>query len=259
MPQAEGLYYTESDLRPDVERAAMPVVLVHGAGGTHLHWPPQVRRLPAQWVLAVDLPGHGRSAGVGEQEIAAYADRLVAWAEAIGLPPAFWVGHSMGGAIVLTLALEHPRRVRALGLVATGARLPVNPRLLASTAQPETFPLAVETVMKWAFSPTAPPRLRQLATQRMLEVRPTVLHNDFTACDRFNVDARLSQIDVPAVVIHGTADKMTPFHYGEHLAREIPRARLVTVRDAGHMVMLEQPEAVAEALAAFTAEVLGGG
>jgi len=146
-------------------------VLVHGAGGTHLHWPPQVRRLPGFRTLAVDLPGHGRSEGVGEQEIDAYVRRLVSWAEAVGFSQALWVGHSMGGAIVLSLALAYPEKVRGLGLVATGARLPVNARLLESTAHAETFPLAVETIMKWAFSPQAPPRLRELAAQRMQEVR----------------------------------------------------------------------------------------
>jgi len=259
MPQANGLYYTESDLRPSFGGNPYPVILVHGAGGTHLHWPPQIRRLRGQWTLAVDLPGHGRSQGVGEQEVAAYAERLVAWAEAVGFSKALWVGHSMGGAIVLALALEHPEKVQALGLVATGSRLPVNPRLLESTAQPETFPLAVETIMKWAFSRGTSSRLRQQAAQRMLEVRSTVLHNDFAACDRFDVDARLERLGVPVMVVHGTADKMTPFHYGEHLAAAIPHARLVAVRDAGHMVMLEQPDAVAEALAAFAAEVLAGG
>ncbi len=256
MPQIDHIYYAEADLRGEAARLPYPIVLVHGAGGTHLHWPPQVRRLPGFRTLAVDLPGHGRSDGVGEQEIAAYARRLAAWSDTVGFSQALWVGHSMGGAIVMTLALTYPEKVRALGLVATGARLPVNPRLLESTAHAETFPLAVETIMKWAFSPQAPPRLRELATQRMQEVRYTVVHNDFAACNRFDVSQQLGRIHAPTVVIHGTADKMTPYYYGEFLAQAIPQARLVTVRDAGHMVMLEQPEKVATALQDFAREVL---
>ncbi len=256
MPQAHHIYYAENDLRPLEGATPYPIVLVHGAGGTSLHWPAPVRRLPGLRTLAVDLPGHGRTEGIGEQEIAAYAERLAAWAEAVGFSEALWVGHSMGGAIVLTLALEHPEKVRALGLVATGARLPVNPTLLETTAHPETFPLAVETIMKWAFSRNAPSRLRELATRRMLEVRHSVVHNDFAACNRFDVSTRLGEITVPTLVVHGTADKMTPLHYGEFLARNIPAARLVTVPDAGHMVMLEQPHKVADALRSFAAEVL---
>ena len=255
MPQTDGIYYTDADLRPTPATPTCPVVLVHGAGGTSLHWPPQVRRLPGMWTLAVDLPGHGRTEGIGAQDIAAYAARLAAWAEAVGFDEALWVGHSMGGAIVLTLALTYPQKVRALGLVATGARLPVNPALLDNTAHEATFPLAVEAIMKWAFSKQTPPRLRELATERMLEVRHTVVHNDFAACNRFDVTEHLGEIEAPALIIHGTADKMTPFRYAEFLADRLPQATLVTVPDAGHMVMLEQPEAVADALREFAVGV----
>jgi len=256
MPYAHQLYYHEADLRDSAIQS--PVVLVHGAGGTHLHWPPQVRRLPGLWTLAVDLPGHGRTDGLGEQDIDGFVRHLVAWAQAVGFPDAVWVGHSMGGAIVQALALEHPHLVRGIGLIATGAHLPVNARLLESTAHAETFPLAVETIMKWAFSPQADPQLRKLATQRMLEVRHTVIHNDFAACNRFDVRDRLEAITAPALIVHGTADKMTPFHYAEFLASRLPQAELVKIPDAGHMVMLEQPEAVAGALHRFARRVLGG-
>ncbi len=254
MPQANGIYYHEADLR--TENQPIPVVLVHGAGGTHLHWPPQVRRLPQLWTLAVDLPGHGRTDGLSEQTISGFAHRLATWAQAVGFPKAIWVGHSMGGAIAQTLALEHPELVHAIGLVATGARLPVNPKLLESTAHPETFPLAVETIMKWAFSPQTPDQLRELATRRMLEARHTVVHNDFAACNVFDASDRLGEIDVPALIVHGTADKMTPFHYAEFLASGLPHAELVEIPNAGHMVMLEQPEAVAEALHSFARRAL---
>ncbi len=255
MPFANGIYYHETDLRAE-NAANIPVVLVHGAGGTHLHWPAQVRRLPGLWTLAVDLPGHGRTDGLGEQEIRGFAAQLIAWAQAVGFPKAVWVGHSMGGAIVQTLALEHPQNVHGIGLVATGARLPVNPQLLESTAHAETFPLAVETIMKWAFSPQTDARLRELATQRMLEVRHTVVHNDFAACNRFDVSDQLENITAPALIIHGTADKMTPFRYAEFLASRLPRAELVKVPDAGHMVMLEQPETVADALHRFAQRLI---
>ena len=255
MPYARQLYYHEADLR-DSNTPNIPVVLVHGAGGTHLHWPPQVRRLPGLRTLAVDLPGHGRTDGLGEQHIEGFARQLADWAQAVGFPKAIWVGHSMGGAIVQTLALEYPQQVHGIGLVATGAHLPVNERLLENTAHAETFPLAVETIMKWAFSPQTDPQLRKLATERMLEVRHTVVHNDFAACNRFDVRDRLETITAPALIVHGTADKMTPFHYAEFLASRLPQAELVKVPDAGHMVMLEQPETVAAALHRFAQRLL---
>ncbi len=251
MPLAAGIAY---QVASDTEVAHRPpVVLVHGAGGTSLHWPPQIRRLPGHRVLAVDLPGHGRSEGVGEQSIAAYAQRLMDWASALRLPPAVWIGHSMGGAIVQHLALHYPEQVAGLGLVGTGARLRVHPLILEGTAKEETFPDTVATIVQWSFAPQSSARLRELATQRMAETRPSVLHGDFLACDRFDVMDQVAAITCPTLVLCGAEDKMTPPRYAEYLASQIPNARLVIVPNAGHMVMLEQPEAVAQALQEFLA------
>lgn len=249
MPQMAGVAFHCHE--GDASHRRPTVVLVHGAGGTALHWPPQVRRLPGYRVCAVDLPGHGRSEGIGEQSIAAYARRLIAWADAFALGKAVWVGHSMGGAIVQHLALHYPDRVLALGLVGTGARLRVNPLILEGLAQEEGFPATVETIVKWSFAPQTDERLRELAAQRMAETRPSVLHGDFLACDRFDVSDQVSTIACPTLVICGAEDKMTPPRYAEHLAQQIPQARLVIIPQAGHMVMLEQPEAVAQTLRSF--------
>ncbi|TLN23779.1 alpha/beta fold hydrolase, partial [bacterium] len=95
MPIAAGIYYAlvqgraASSLHP-------PVILIHGAGSSHLCWPAALRRLPGCRVLALDLPGHGRSSGVGLQSLDALADRLVDFLEALGLYQAVFVGHSMG-------------------------------------------------------------------------------------------------------------------------------------------------------------------
>ncbi|HEY57099.1 MAG TPA: alpha/beta hydrolase [Anaerolineae bacterium] len=249
MPQIAGVAFHCNE--GDASHRRPTVVLVHGAGGTALHWPPQVRRLLGYRVCAVDLPGHGRSEGVGEQSIAAYARRLIAWADGLALSKAVWVGHSMGGAIVQHLALHYPDRVLALGLVGTGARLRVNPLILEGTAQAEAFRTTVETIVKWSFAPQTDARLRQLAAQRMAETRPSVLHGDFLACDRFDVREQVSAIACPTLVLCGAEDKMTPPRYAEYLAQQIPQSRLVVIPEAGHMVMLEQPEAVAQALRGF--------
>jgi len=258
MPSANGIYYFLSDLRQTPQSAPIPVVLVHGAGGNHLYWPVHVRRLPGLQVLAVDLPAHGKSEGIAEQEIPAYARRLAEWAKAIGVESAIWVGHSMGGAIVLTLALEYPKMTAALGLVATAARLPVSPYLLEVTAHEATMPSAVEAIMKWAFSPQAPENLRAQAAKRMSEVRYSVLHNDFVACNLFDVSERLGEIEAPALVLHGSADKMVPLREGEFLADKIPNAKLQIFSGAGHMLMLEKPREVGEALRGFAERVQRG-
>ena len=248
MPYAADVYYVEN---PRGEGGKPPLVLIHGAGGTHLHWPAALRRLNGFRVLALDLPGHGRSEGPGEQHIAAYAQAIRRWMDALGLRRAVFAGHSMGGAIAQTLALESPERVLGLVLVGTGARLRVAPAILEGTASAATFPQAVQTIVDWAFSPSTDARMVEIAARRWAEVRPSVLHGDFLACDRFDVLSRLKAITAPTLVVCGEEDHLTPLRYAQFLAEHIPAARLVTIPRAGHMVMLEQPQAVAQAVEAF--------
>ncbi|MGD9091656.1 MAG: alpha/beta fold hydrolase, partial [Anaerolineales bacterium] len=125
MPVAADLYYHtyHEDIYP-------PVVLIHGAGGNHLYWPSEIRRLAGFHVYALDLPAHGKSGGLAQQSIEAYAGAVIAWLDSIGLHRAIFIGHSMGGAIIQVLALDHPEHVLGLGLIASGAKLRVAPQLL---------------------------------------------------------------------------------------------------------------------------------
>ena len=253
MPVAAELYYyifegSEEGHRP-------PVILLHGAGGTHLYWPSEVRRLAGYRIYAPDLPGHGKSGGRGQQSIQAYASNIIDWLESIGLHSALFVGHSMGSAIALTLALDYPEHILGLGLVGGGARLKMNSALLESASSDTTFQNAVDTVVGWSFSSQAPPELVALAGKRMAESRPSVLYGDFLACDSFDVTERLAEIQAPTLVVCGTEDRMTPLRNAQYLVDNIPGARLATVPGAGHMVMLERPQAVAALLGEFLATV----
>jgi pimeloyl-ACP methyl ester carboxylesterase len=250
MPVAAGLYYfahEEDNLRRP------PVLLIHGSGGTHLHWPAEVRRLPGQRVFAIDLPGHGKSDGLGHQSVLEYARAIAAFMDKLKLGPAVMVGHSLGGAIALTLALRFPKRALGLGLVGTGARLRVAPAILENAANPATFPSAVQAAVEMSYGPGADPRLKELGAQRMAETRPSVLHGDFLACNEFDVMDKLEKIDVPALILCGTEDRLTPVKYAEYLRDHLSKARLQTVEGAGHMLPLEQPAAAAAALGEFMA------
>lgn len=248
MPSAAGLYYfahgIENEHRP-------PVLLLHGAGGTHLHWPPEVRRLNGQRIFALDLPGHGKSDGIGFQSVVDYAQSIAAFIRALKLPPVILVGHSMGGAIALMLALRFPKRVRGLALVGSGARLRVSPAILESASNPATFPTAVQTVINLAFGPQAEARLKELAAERMLATRSSVLHGDFLACDAFDVMEKVNRIKAPTLVLCGSEDKMTPVRYSEFFHETIEESQLHIIPGAGHMVMLEEPQAVAQILLDF--------
>jgi len=235
--------------RRPVPAAQPPVFFVHGAGGSHQHWLYQVRDLPEAASYAPDLPGHGRSGGGGRNQIPAYGDWLVGLLDELELEQAILVGHSMGGAIALDLALRYPQRVAGLGLVATGARLRVAPALLDALRQePES---GVKMIADWSFGPEAPQEICRLARRQMNMVAPDVLYGDFVACDEFDVVGRLDEIEAPAFVLCGTQDRMTPVKYATFLRDQIEGATLTLAEGAGHMVMLEQPRAVTEALASF--------
>jgi pimeloyl-ACP methyl ester carboxylesterase len=242
--------------RLPVPAGIRPVIYLHGAGGTHQHWRYQVRDLPHTESYALDLPGHGQSEGDGRESIQAYADWLIAFLEAAGLGPSILVGHSMGGAIALLTALQKPSRVAGLGLVATGARLRVAPALLQALR--EDFSGAVALMGDWAYGPEAPQEMVRLGQRQLAATAPGVLYGDFLACDGFGVVDRLGEITAPTLVLCGTQDRMTPVKYAAFLRDNIHGARLHLVEGAGHMLMIENPGEVAQAVDSFASLIEGG-
>jgi pimeloyl-ACP methyl ester carboxylesterase len=153
------------------------------------------------------------------------------------------------------LGIHFPEHVLGLGLVASGSRLRVDPELLMSTSSPTAFTKAIDYIIKESFSSSTDAQLVEIATKRLAETRPSVLYGDFLACDMFDVVEQLKQIRKPTLLVCGGEDKLTPPRFSQHIASEISGARLEIIPQAGHMVMLEQPVAVAKALARFLAEI----
>ena len=252
MPTAAGLYYfshgEELHDRP-------PVLLLHGAGGSHLSWPPQIRRLNGQRMLALDLPGHGKSEGVGRQDITEYSQAVVEFMKALRLSTAVLVGFSMGSAIALSLALQYRKRALGLVLIGGGAKMRVAASTLEMVSSPTTFLSSVETVIENSYSSSVDPRVKELAVQQMAETRQAVLYGDFLACDEFDVIESVHKIQVPTLLISGSADRMTPPSRSEYLRDQIEGAQLHIVEGAGHMAMIEQPDEVAGLLAEFLDQI----
>ncbi len=227
------------------------LVYIHGAGGNHLYWPHQLRRMEGVDVYALDLPGHGRSQGKGRSSMAAYREFVFAFLEALGLKQVTLVGHSMGGAIVLDCALRHPASLEGMILIGAGARLRVAPAILESMRQ--DFEAAVRLICDYAYASAAAAQLVRLGRRQMLRTDPQVFYGDFAVCDAFDVTDRLGEIRCPTLIICGTEDRLTPPKYSTFLRDHIAGAQLLLVEEAGHMVMLEQPEVVRRAVAQFMA------
>jgi pimeloyl-ACP methyl ester carboxylesterase len=235
------------------------VVLVHGAGMDHTVWALQSRYLAhrGRGVLAVDLPGHGRSGGAALASVDALADWLIDLLDSAGVGTAALVGHSMGALACLAAAARHPDRVRALALLGVAPKMPVHPDLLALAEANDRR--AVELIDDWAHGPRAHVGGHPAAGtwligggERLLErARPGVLHTDLAACDAFaDGEAHAARVQCPTRLILGADDKMTPAKAGQKLAALIPDADAVVIPNCGHMQMTEKPDETLDALTA---------
>jgi pimeloyl-ACP methyl ester carboxylesterase len=237
---------------------SLPTVLfLHGAGMDHTAWAQHDRWFAHHGynVLAPDLPGHGRSAGALLPDIAEMADWTSALLDASGAKQAKLIGHSMGSLIALELAARHPASVSALVLVATAAAMTVGPDLLKAAEANDHA--AVDMVAIWGLGQAAglggslaPGLWMHGGAQRLLErCRDGVLFNDLAACNSYqNAAAAAATVKVPATLVLGERDMMTPAKAGRALAAAIPNARTVVLRGAGHMMMAERPDELLAAL-----------
>ncbi len=253
MPIAADLFYflheSKNSKRP-------PVILIHGAGGNYLSWSPQIRRMDVGKIYALDLSGHGKSIGAGRRSIDEYADDVIAFMDALKIGAAVIVGVSMGSAIALTLALKYPSKVLGLALLGAGAKMRVAKTILETVGNEDTFTSAVNFINQNCFSANVSPSLLELSKRQMMEMRPQILLGDFLACNEFNAMDQLPRILTPTLLICGAEDKMTPVKYSQSLLAAIPNARLQIIENAGHLVMLEQPEIVAELLKDFIDKIV---
>ena len=227
----------------------MQLLMVHGSGQNELTYHYQTARFPN--ADAVNLPGH--PAGQPSASIAGYTDWLRDYARARGYPPFVLFGHSMGGAIALDYALRYPDDLAGLVLIGTGARLRVHPDYL-NRCLDEAQWRAEAPAYYAAINPELAPQL----TARALQSGPMVEHNDLSACDKFDVMARVRAIAIPALVIVGQDDVMTPVRYAEYLGRELPDAEVAIIPNAGHFVTLEQPAAVNAAITRYLSRLPNG-
>jgi pimeloyl-ACP methyl ester carboxylesterase len=242
------------------EPGRAPVVFLHGAGMDHSVWASPARYFAhhGHGVLAPDLPGHGRSAGPPLDRVPGLADWLLALLDAARIERAMLVGHSMGAAIALEFTARHPERVRMLALLGAALRFPVNPRLLEAARSGQH--LAAELMTAWGHD-----RHRQLgghrmaglwmlgASLRLIEtMAPGVLFADLSAVAAYEGGQQAARkVACPALVVIGEYDLMTTPKAGHELAALLAGCRTEIIDEAGHMMMIEQPDATLDALRDF--------
>jgi len=243
--------------RRDLLEGREVVLFIHGAGGGEYTWSYQKGFFEKQFnPIFIELPGHGKSGGDGEQEIGKYAEHVHAFLKVMGLSKVTLVGHSMGGAIVQTLALIHPEVVNKIVLVGTGAKLRVFPIILDGIKN--NFKETVRKITQFAYSRKVSSDLIERAISDLMQCRPEVLYGDFLACDRFDIMNEVEKIDLPTLVLCGDEDELTPVKYSQFLHRQIKHSKIEILSNAGHMVMMESPQAFNEKIGEFIGDELKG-
>lgn len=216
------------------------LLFVHGAGGSGAVWHYQQERFVD--CDAVTLPGHPD--GAPASSVDEYRDWLHGYISGKRYGKIVLAGQSMGGGIALSYALAYPDEIAGLALIGTGARLRVNPAFLAmlsdNSGREPSWYREVALPMYAGVEPSVRDRLLDLQCSL-----PVCVHlNDFLCCDRFDVMDRVADIRVPALVISGDADIMTPLKYSRYLADRMPGSRLAVVPGGGHLVFLQKPDDV---------------
>jgi pimeloyl-ACP methyl ester carboxylesterase len=228
------------------------VLFIHGAGGGQFSWSFQKAFFEKEFnPIVIELPGHGESGGEGEQEIRKYAEHVHAFLKALDLIKVFGVGHSMGGAIVQTLALIHPEVMKGMVLVGTGAKLKVFPMILEGVKN--NFEETVRKIVPFTVSSKASPELVERGINDLMRCPPEVLFGDFLACDRFDIISEVQRMGLPTLVLCGDDDQMTPVKYSQFLHNQIKGSTLEILPNAGHMVMMESSEAFNKKVGEFVA------
>jgi pimeloyl-ACP methyl ester carboxylesterase len=242
-------------------------MFLHGAGMDHTVWALQTRYFAHHGynVLAVDMPGHGRSAGTPLETIAAMADWVAAVAAAQAISDLYLVGHSMGALVAIEAAGRALPVIKAVAVLGAAVEMPVHPKLLKSAHAGDHW--ALEAIVNWGFAAkshlgghVAPGNWTVGAGMRLMEqVAQPALGRDFNACDIYKSALdRAATITVPTLVLMGAGDKMTPAAKAQPLIQALSDGHAELLDGVGHMIMIEAPDRTLDSLAKFFKQTAGG-
>jgi len=237
------------------------LVFVHGAGLDHSSFGLQSRYFGyhGRNVLALDLPGHGRSEGPPLPAVGAMADWLFSVLDAQDIVATSIVGHSMGALVALEAANRRPERVERVACIGIAYPMKVSEAFLEAARKNEQAAFDMETI--WGHAPQVPfggnpnPGMWMYgdALARLARLAPGVLYNDLRACNDYVSD--LANVKCPVLFILGRRDVMTPPRAAAALTQKLPKAQVEVVEISGHSLMAEAPDHTLDALVQFLSEI----
>ena len=225
----------------------MSIIFVHGSGGCRDIWRYQTDYFPGSH--AVNLPGHPH--GQILKSVEECVDWLRRYIKKKTFKEVVLAGHSFGGAIALTYALRYPLELKGIIIIGSGARLRVDPVYVtpceeAIKGDGQNWYELVEAMYR-----LTPEGYRREIVEKQKAIGPAVMLNDFLCCDKFDIMDRVHEIKLPALIICGELDAMTPVKYANYLGAKIANSKVVIVPQASHFVLAEKPEVVNKAIEDF--------
>lgn len=237
-----------------------PLVLLHPIGLDHSFWPGLIERCAAtRRVLAFDLPGHGRSPAAPEATMTAYVEAVKQTLDALAIEKTTVLGLSFGGMIAQELAIRFPDRVGCLIACACGARIPPEARegvAARGRAAIEGGMSAVvdATLQRWFTSSFMGAPAVDKVRDRLLADAPEQWNAGWRVIATHDALGRLPNLDIPTLVVAGEVDLGTPIPAARAIADAVPKARLVILPGAPHMLQIECVEPFVGHVAAFLEE-----
>ena len=225
------------------------LIFIHGSGGSSDTWKNQLNLDVDYDIIALDLPSHNKSDNFSDLSLNLYVDIVHLLIKSLNYENIILCGHSLGGAIVQQYYFTYRKEVSGLILFSTGARLRVAPFILNSLKN--DFQEYLNSLPTGVFYRTTPKEIIKPYMQETSKITAEVTYNDFKICDGFDVLNKLSTIEIPCLIIVGKQDQLTPVKYSEYFRNNIKNSELHVINKAGHMVMLEKPNEVNQAIENF--------
>ena len=225
------------------------IIFVHGSGGSSYTWKNQLNLDIDYDLITLDLPSHDKSDNFSDLSLHLYVDVVHQLIKSLNYENIILCGHSLGGAIVQQYYFTYPKDVSGLILFNTGGKLRVAPFILKSLKN--NYQEFMDSLPAGAFYRATPKKTIELYIQETSKISADVTYNDFKICDGFDVLSKLSTIEVPCLIIVGKQDQLTPVKYSVFFHNNIRKSELHIISKAGHMVMLEKPNEVNQAIENF--------
>lgn len=241
----------------NIDSSKPSIVFIHGSGMDHTVWTLAARHFARHGnnVIAVDLPGHGRSTGAPLQSIPSMADWLEKVLDALEVEAAAVVGHSLGSLIALDFSARHAKRARALAMVGTIVPMPVSGAILDACKNNDHA--AFDMLTQYGLS-----KRHQYGGDRSSGIwmvgsslrlyersQPGALYFDMNACNEYqNGLESASAVECPVLMVLGSEDRLTPVRGTGPLQEAFHQPEVSVIQGAGHTLMMEAPNALLDAL-----------